>query len=235
MLVNMKLYVPRGILFSMPNHRACSMTQKSGSFTLLMTAIRDKCRGWRKHWARLYQDIIPNLNQVLNHLPSGFPGHSMNPRTQHPRIIMLIKDSLCARCQSLCFAYICLFNPHDNSVKLLFPFQIWGKWDTDRAGNLYQVTEQVSGKAGIQTQALCLQAGLSQHMLAQFIIHTIRTFYYGMSILPLCLDIILKCQLWVFFFSLTLTLLWTLWPFLSSSRHSVWDLLPQRRDNEAEW
>ena len=104
MLVNMKLYVPRGILFSMPNHRACSMTQKSGSFTLLMTAIRDKCRGWRKHWARLYQDIIPNLNQVLNHLPSGFPGHSMNPRTQHPRI-MLIKDSLCARCQSLCFAY----------------------------------------------------------------------------------------------------------------------------------
>lgn len=103
------------------------------------------------------------------------------------------------RCQSLCFPYICLFNPHNNSVKLLFPFQIWRKWDTDRVGNLYEVTEQVSGKAKIQTQALCFQAGLSQHTLAQFIIHKIRTFYYGMSILPLYLDNILKSQLWGFF------------------------------------
>lgn len=37
----MKLYVPRGTLFSVPNHNACYMTQKSGSFNLLLTAIRD--------------------------------------------------------------------------------------------------------------------------------------------------------------------------------------------------
>ena len=73
---------------------------------------------------------------------------------------------------------------------------------------MYEVTEQVSSKAEIQTQALCFQAGLSQHTFAQFIIHKIRTFYYGMSILPLCLDNILKSQLWGFFVVvLTLTLL----------------------------
>lgn len=80
----MKLYVPIGILFSMPNHRAYSMTQKVAA-TSDDKAVEINSEGGRGTKPDCIRTSSQNLNQVLNHLPSVVSKVLHEPKDSTPR------------------------------------------------------------------------------------------------------------------------------------------------------